>query len=52
MSGDGADTPELLERLRAGDARAFEALVAGHQHRVFGLALRMLNDAAEAEEIA
>jgi len=49
---DGAETPELLERLRAGDARAFEALVVGHQHRVFGLALRMLNDAAEAEEIA
>ncbi len=52
MREDGAETLELLERLRAGEARAFEALVAGHRHRVFGLALRMLNDAAEAEEIA
>ena len=44
--------PAFLARLRAGDPRAFEELVAGHQHRVFGVALRMLNDTAEAEEIA
>lgn len=44
--------PELLTRLRAGDARAFEELVVHHQHRVFGTALRMLNNAAEAEEVA
>ncbi len=49
MSGD--DT-RLLERLRAGDARAFEALVIAHQHRVFGVALRMLRNRAEAEEVA
>jgi len=50
--GDAADAPELLERLRAGDARAFEELVTTHQHRVFGVALRMLGSAAEAEEVA
>jgi RNA polymerase sigma-70 factor (ECF subfamily) len=50
--GDAADAPGFLERLRAGDARAFEELVASHQHRVFGVALRMLGSAAEAEEIA
>ena len=50
--GDAADAPQFLERLRAGDARAFEELVAAHQHRVFGVALRMLGNAAEAEEVA
>ncbi len=42
----------LVERIRAGEARAFEELVIAHQHRVYGVALRMLRDAAEAEEIA
>jgi RNA polymerase sigma-70 factor (ECF subfamily) len=50
--GDAADAPGFLERLRAGDAEAFEELVASHQHRVFGVAVRMLGSAAEAEEIA
>jgi RNA polymerase sigma-70 factor, ECF subfamily len=49
---DGADKRAFVERLRAGDARAFEELVATHQHRVFGVALRMLDSAAEAEEVA
>src|SRR5258708_32546223 len=48
----GADPPGLLERLRAGDARAFEELVIAYQHRVFGVALRMLGSRAEAEAIA
>src|SRR6266850_2279393 len=48
----GADPPGLLERLRAGDPRAFEELVIAYQHRVFGVALRMLGSRAEAEEIA
>jgi RNA polymerase sigma-70 factor (ECF subfamily) len=42
----------LVARLRAGDLRAFEELVIAHQHRVFGVALRMLGNRAEAEEIA
>src|SRR5260370_20066108 len=48
----GADPPGLRERLRAGDARAFEELVIADQRRVFGVALRMLGSRAEAEEIA
>ncbi len=47
-----ADPPEFLRRLRAGEVRAFEELVTAHQHRVFGMALRMLGGAAEAEEVA
>ena len=46
------DDAPLLARLRAGDARAFEELVSAYQHRVFGVALRMLGARAEAEEIA
>ena len=36
----------------AGDARAAEALVRRHLPRMIGLARRMLNDAAEAEDVA
>jgi RNA polymerase sigma-70 factor (ECF subfamily) len=46
------DDAPLLARLRAGDARAFEEMVIAYQHRVFGVALRMLGRRAEAEEIA
>jgi RNA polymerase sigma-70 factor (ECF subfamily) len=46
------DPPGLLGRLRAGEARAFEELVIAYQHRVFAVALRMLGNRAEAEEIA
>jgi len=42
----------LVDRLRAGDARAFEELVRHYQHRVFGVAARMLGNGAEAEEVA
>ena len=49
MSGDD---PRFLERLRAGEPRAFEELVIAYQHRVFGVALRMLGSRAEAEEVA
>ena len=50
--GTPGDPPGLLDRLRGGDARAFEELVIAYQHRVFGVALRMLGNAAEAEEVA
>ena len=52
MREEGGDSPGFVERLRAGDASAFERLVADNQHRVYGVALRMLGSAAEAEEIA
>ena len=47
-----ADDASLLARLRTGDGRAFEELVTTYQHRIFGVALRMLGTRAEAEEIA
>jgi len=46
------DSGELLERLRTGNAAAFEELVVSHQHRIFAVALRMLGDAAEAQDVA
>ena len=46
------DDTDLLARLRAGEPRAFEDLVRTYQHRVFGVALRMLGSRAEAEDIA
>ena len=49
---EAGDAPRFLDRLRAGDALAFEELVMTYQHRVFGVALRMLGNRAEAEEVA
>jgi len=46
------DDPSLLARLRRGDARAFEDMVIAYQHRVYGVALRMLGRPAEAEDVA
>ncbi len=45
-----SDDPAFIARLRQGDPRAFEELVRAHQHRLYGVALRMLGNAAEAEE--
>jgi RNA polymerase sigma-70 factor (ECF subfamily) len=42
----------LVERLVARDERAFNALVRAYQGRVFSLALRMLGNRAEAEDVA
>ncbi len=42
----------LVERARAGDARAFEALVRRYERWVFTLALRMVGDRGEAEDVA
>ncbi len=52
MEGRVGDDSDLEERLRRGEPRAFEDLVIAHQHRVFGVALRMLRNRSEAEEIA
>ena len=49
---EAGDAPRFLDRLRAGDAPAFEDLVMTYQHRVFAVALRMLGNRAEAEEVA
>src|SRR5262245_14854404 len=46
------DDKSLLDRLRAGEARAFEELVRTYQHRVFSVALRMLGSRSDAEDVA
>jgi RNA polymerase sigma-70 factor, ECF subfamily len=42
----------LVERLVARDERAFNDLVRTYERRVFALALRMIGDRAEAEDLA
>jgi len=42
----------LVDRARTGDVRAFEALVRRYERWVFTLALRMVGDRADAEDIA
>jgi RNA polymerase sigma-70 factor (ECF subfamily) len=52
MTSRPISEPDLIERARAGDAEAFEALVEAHSARVYG-ALRSFGLAAdEAEEVA
>src|SRR5437667_12879951 len=52
MQGRPGGDPHLVDRLRRGDPRAFEELVIAYQHRVFSVALRMLRNRTEAEEVA
>src|SRR5689334_25329817 len=42
---------ELVEAARKGDAEAFGKLVRRHQKRVFRLAVHLLRNAAEAEDV-
>ena len=42
----------LLDRAQAGDLAAFDELVRRHQREVFAVALRMLADRDEAEDVA
>lgn len=42
----------LIDRTVGGDARAFEMLLRRHQDRVFRIALRMLGDAQDAEDVS
>lgn len=51
-SRDATESGRLLvERAREGDVRAFEALYRMHVGRTYALALRMLGDRLEAEEV-
>lgn len=53
MSGDEAWTSgALLARAIAGDTAAFGLLVRRHQRSVYSLALRMLSDRYQAEDLA
>jgi RNA polymerase sigma-70 factor (ECF subfamily) len=51
---EAADDPDirLVERAQSGDVRAFEALVRRYERWVFTLALRMVGDRGEAEDMA
>jgi len=42
----------LLRRLRDRDERAFRELIEAHRDRVYNITLRMLNNRAEAEDVA
>ena len=46
------DEEALVEQARAGDPKAFGKLVDQYQRVVYNLALRMVNDREEAEDIA
>lgn len=43
---------ELVDRAQSGDTAAFAELVRRHQHRIHRLAVHMLRDRAEAEDIS
>ena len=47
-----AEDAALVARARAGDERAFRALVERYRDRVYGLALRVVRSPADAEEVA
>jgi RNA polymerase sigma-70 factor (ECF subfamily) len=51
MGSRSSDT-ELVRRFKAGDREAFSVLANRHQHRVYGLCLRMLGSSQEAEEVS
>src|SRR5262245_45814670 len=47
---DNAET-RAIDAARNGDGNAFEVLYNLHKRRVYSLCLRMVNDAAEAEDL-
>ncbi len=48
----GSDEAQLIERAKAADSKAFEALYRAHVDRVYGLCLRMTGNVGEAEDCA
>lgn len=46
------DDKELVERFRAGDAAAFDALVRRYQRRIYWLARRYVGSDADAKDVA
>jgi len=52
VAGGAASDEEVVARARAGDAEAFRVLVERYRDRVYGLALRIVRSAPDAEEVA
>jgi RNA polymerase sigma-70 factor, ECF subfamily len=50
VAGKGADR-ELVHRAQAGDLDAFDALISHYERRVYSLALRMLRQVQDAEDV-
>jgi RNA polymerase sigma-70 factor, ECF subfamily len=50
--GHETDETDLIARCRAGDAAAYRILVDRHRDRAYGLALRIVRSAPDAEEVA
>jgi RNA polymerase sigma factor (sigma-70 family) len=48
---DENSEPELVRRAKAGDLDAFEALTTRYERRVYSLALRMLRQEQDAEDV-
>ena len=46
------DESRVLEQVLAGDVEAFAYFVRSYQKKVYGMALRLLRDAGEAECVA
>jgi RNA polymerase sigma-70 factor (ECF subfamily) len=52
MADEDPQEAAWIERARGGDPRAFEELVRLHQRPVYGLAMRMLRDHDDADDVA
>ena len=50
-SGDPLSDATMVARARDGDTRSFEALVRRYQRPIYRLAVRMLSDTGEAEDV-
>ena len=50
-SGRGASDDELVRRARRGDDAAFDVLVNRHAGRLYGLAVHLVGNAADAEDV-
>lgn len=52
MAPSSPDDSELMRRAKRGDRKAFGLLVRAHHKRIYRVALHMLRDAVEAEDVA
>jgi RNA polymerase sigma-70 factor, ECF subfamily len=50
-AAEASDDQRLVERARQRDVAAFELLVSRYRSKVYGLALRMMQDPSDAEEV-